>query len=119
VSTGVIHSYELVDEDWEDRPQPGKVLNFHWFLHINGHRWGWLESDDDKFVIAGRDGDSASADGGMMIFLPPVAIGNFIVNTPGEPDRAEKFYRLVAKYSWTRGQFFTLEHQVSKRGFQP
>lgn len=119
LSTGVIHSYEMVDEDWDDRPQPGKALNFHYWLHINRARWSWSEADEGKFVIAGRDGDSASADGGMMIYLQPAAIGNFIVDTPAEPNRAQKFYRLAAKYGWTRGQFITLVHSASERGFQP
>jgi hypothetical protein len=119
VSTGVNHSYEVFDEDWAVRPQPGKPLSFHYFLHANRERWGWTEANDSKFVIAGRDGDSASADGGMMILLPPAAIGNFMVDTPGEPDRLAKFYRLAAKYGWTRGQFITLTHEPSKLGRKP
>lgn len=116
---GVNHSYEVFDEDWETRPQPGKILSFHYWLHKNRHRFGWDHIVDENVVIAGRDGDSASSDGGMMIYTKPPAIGNFIVNTPGEPGRAEKFYKLARVFGWSRGQFITLEHQPSPSGRFP
>jgi hypothetical protein len=118
-ATGVNHSYEVFDEDWETRPQPGKPLSFHYWAHVNRGRWGWKHLDDRKIVIAGRDGDSASADGGMMILLPPPAIGNFMVDTPGEPTRIQKFHVLAAKYGWTRGQFFTLVQLPAPAGNYP
>ncbi|MBI4534042.1 MAG: hypothetical protein HY711_08835 [Candidatus Melainabacteria bacterium] len=55
----------------------------------------------------------------MMIFLPPAAIGNFMVDTPGEPERVERFYAVAAKYGWTRGQFFTLAQSPSQSGRKP
>jgi hypothetical protein len=119
-ATGVVHSYEITgDHAWESRPQPGKALSFHYWLHMNRQRFGWDHIDDDKFVIAGRDGDSASSDGGMMILLKPPAIGNFMVDTPGEPERLEKFFKVAAKYGWTKGQFFTLVQEPSQRGATP
>jgi hypothetical protein len=118
-ATGVNHSYEVFDEDWVTRPQPGKALSFHYWIHTNRSRWGWQGLDDRKIVIAGRDGDSASSDGGMMILLPPAAIGNFMIDTPGEPERLQKFYSVAAKYGWTRGQFFTLIQSPSQSGRFP
>ena len=119
-ATGVNHSYEVFDEDWNFRPQPGKPLSFHYWMHMNRQRWGWKDLDEDKIVIAGRDGDSASADGGMMIMLPiPAAIGNFMIDTPGEPGRIEKFYKLAAKYGWSRGKFITLIQAPSRTGCIP
>ena len=119
-ATGVNHSYEVFDEDWNFRPQPGKPLSFHYWLYMNRQRLGWTHLDEDKIVIAGRDGDSASADGGMMIMLPVfAAIGNFMVATPGEPARIEKFYKLAAKYGWSRGKFITLIQQPSQTGSIP
>ncbi len=118
-AVGVNHSYELFDEDWVSRPQPGKPLSFHYWVHTNRGRWGWDHIDDQRIVIAGRDGDSASADGGMMILMAPAALGNFMVDTPGEPERLQKFYSVAAKYGWTRGQFFTLVPSPSKLGARP
>ncbi len=118
-ATGVNHSYEVFGDDWQTRPQPGKPLSFHYWLHTNRSRFGWTAITDDKTVIAGRDGDSAGTDGGMMILLKAPAIGNFMINTPGEPDRIKKFYSVAAKYGWTRGQFFTLDQQPSQSGRFP
>jgi hypothetical protein len=119
IATGVNHSYEVFDKEWEVRPQPGKALSFHYWAHANRARFGWKSLDDRKIIIAGRDGDSASSDGGMMIYLPPAALGNFMVDTPGEPDRIKKFYPVAAKYGWTRGQFFTLIQAASQSGAIP
>jgi hypothetical protein len=119
LATGVNHSYEVFEDAWHARPQPGKALSFHYWLHVNRARFGWTGIDERKFTIAGRDGDSASTDGGMMIFLPPAAIGNFMVDTPGEPDRIAKFYSVAAKYGWTRGQYFTLVQDPSPSGRVP
>jgi|AGTN01.2.fsa_nt_gi hypothetical protein len=119
LSMGENHTYEVYDEDWAVRPQPGKFLSFHYWLHMNRKRFGWNRINDSKTVIAGRDGDSGSTDGGMMIFMAPCAIGNFMVNTPGEPGRIERFYKLVDKYGGTPGQYFTLNHQPSKTGALP
>lgn len=119
IATGVNHSYEVFDEDWAVRPQPGKPLSFHYWLHVNRGRWGWKRIDERKFVIAGRDGDSASADGGMMILLQTPAIGNFMVDTPGEPERLARMQKLVDKYGWTPGQFITLVQEKSLTGRKP
>jgi hypothetical protein len=119
MSTGVNHSYEVGGEEWHSKPQPGKPLSFHYWLHINRARFGWSRIDERKFVIAGRDGDSASTDGGMMILMHPCAIGNFMINTPGEPARLEKFLAVASKYGWTVGQFITLDHSPSKTGYRP
>ena len=119
ISTGVNHSYEVFGADWHNRPQPGKSLSFHYWLHANRSRFGWKAISDLTTVIAGRDGDSASTDGGMMILLAPPAIGNFMIDTPGEPDRIAKFYSVAAKYGWTRGQFFTLVQSPSQSGRIP
>ena len=119
MSTGVNHSYEVGGEEWHSKPQPGKPLSFHYWLHVNRARFGWSRIDERKFVIAGRDGDSASTDGGMMILMHPCAIGNFMINTPGEPARLEKFLAVASKYGWTVGQFITLDHGPSKTGYRP
>lgn len=119
LSIGENHTYEVYGKDWAVRPQPGKFLSFHYWLHMNRKRFGWNRIIDSKTVIAGRDGDSGSTDGGMMIFMAPCAIGNFMVNTPGEPGRIERFYKLVDKYGGTPGQYFTLNHQPSKTGALP
>ena len=118
-STGENHAYEIFAEDWAERPQPGKPLRFHYWIYINRSRWGWDHLDEHLILIAGRDGDSASSDGGMMIFLPTPAIGNFMVDTPGEPARLQKFHSVTSKYGWTRGQFFTLVQEQSKLGAKP
>lgn len=119
-ATGVNHSYDVTDETWLNRPQPGKPISFHYWMHINRGRFGWDHIDEDKIVIAGRDGDSAANDGGMMIMLPiPAALGNFMVDVPGEPARIEKFYKLAAKYGWTKGKFFTLVQAPSRTGHFP
>jgi hypothetical protein len=120
ISTGVNHSYEVFDEDWTQRPQPGKPLSFHYWLRANMKRWGWKSLDERRVVVGGRDGDSASADGGMMILMPPhSAIGNFMVDTPGEPGRIRRFYPLAAKYGWTPGRFIRLDQLRSKLGAKP
>ncbi|MBP9093974.1 hypothetical protein KBI23_23330 [bacterium] len=119
ISTGVNHSYEVGGEEWHSKPQPGKPLSFHYWLHVNRARFGWSRIDERKFVIAGRDGDSASTDGGMMILMHPCAIGNFMINTPSEPARLEKFVAVASKYGWTVGQFITLDHSPSKTGYRP
>ncbi|MBS1992411.1 MAG: hypothetical protein JSS83_17930 [Cyanobacteria bacterium SZAS LIN-3] len=120
VATGVNHTYEVTGGDWHSKPQPGKPISLHYWMHVNRARFGWTTLDETKIVIAGRDGDSAGTDGGMMILGPlPSAIGNFMVNTPGEPKRIEQFYSVAAKYGWTRGQFITLDHSPSKLGFKP
>jgi hypothetical protein len=120
IATGVNHSYEIFDKEWETRPQPGKAFSFHYWLHMNRQRFGWDALDVRRVTIGGCDGDSATTDGGMMLNLPfPSAIGNFMVNTPGEPKRVEKFYRVAAKYGWMRGQFITLDHEPSQLGFKP
>lgn len=118
-STGVNHSYELFDGFWSDKPQPGKQFSFHFWLHKNRSRWGWARINEQRFAVAGRDGDSASADGGMMILGQTVAIGNFMVDTPNEPKRLAKFQALADKYGWTAGQFITLEQRPSKCGNLP
>lgn len=118
-STGVNHSYELFDKFWSDKPQPGKQFSFHYWLHKNCSRWGWSRINEQNFVIAGRDGDSASADGGMMILGQTVAIGNFMVDTPNEPKRLAKFQAVADKYGWTPGQFITLEQSPSLCGNMP
>lgn len=119
-ATGVNHSYDVTDEAWLSRPQPGKPMSFHYWMHVNRARFGWDYLDEDNIVIAGRDGDSAANDGGMMIMLPiPAAIGNFMVDVPGEPARIEKFYKLAAKYGWTKGKFLTLVQAPSRTGHFP
>lgn len=120
VSTGVNHSYEIFDKEWEQRPQPGKSWSFHYWLHMNRQRFGWQHTNGGLVTIAGCDGDSATTDGGMMTNLPwHSAIGNFMVDTPGEPARLAKFHRIAAKYGWTKGQFITLAHEPSQKGFRP
>jgi hypothetical protein len=112
-STGINHSYEQLDGPWRTKPQAGKALSFHYWLNMNKERWGWTHIDDEKVVLAGRDGDSAASDGGMMMLLKPPAIGNFIIDTPGSPERAQKFYQFADKYGWTPGQFITLSQKPS------
>ncbi|MBU6451057.1 MAG: hypothetical protein KGS72_04710 [Cyanobacteria bacterium REEB67] len=119
LATGVNHTYEVSGGDWHTKPQPGKPLSFHYWLHVNRARWGWKRLDERQFVIAGRDGDSAATDGGMMILMQSAAIGNFMVNTPGEPKRIEQFYQVASKYGWTTGQFITLDQEPSKLGLRP
>lgn len=119
VSTGVNHSYEQFDKFWSDKPQPGKQFSFHYWLHANRARFGWTRISEQNFVIAGRDGDSASADGGMMILGQTVALGNFMVDTPDEPKRLQKFMAVADKYGWTPGQFFTLKQAPSECGNLP
>jgi len=119
VSTGVNHRYEIDGPDWHSRPQPGKNFSFHYWLHMNRARFGMSSIDERKYVIAGRDGDSASTDGGMMILMQTAAIGNFMVNTPGEPNRIKSFHQVASKYGYTRGQFITLDQSPSKTGFRP
>ncbi len=116
-ATGSNHIYDIGDDVWLPRPQPGKILSFHWWLHENRERFGWKYINDDNFVIAGRDGDSASADGGMMIYGQPPAIGNFMIDTPCEPDRLLKFQAVAKKYGF--GHFFTLVQSASNLGSIP
>lgn len=115
-ATGSNHSYEVFDPAWDAKPQPGKPMSFHYWIYANRARWGWKNVDSRYFVIAGRDGDSAAADGGMMVHLPPPEIGNFMIDTPGEPDRILKFYRLMERYGWTPGQCFTLIQRPTLSG---
>jgi hypothetical protein len=116
VSTGVNHAYEVSDKDWFKRPQPGKTVNWHYWLHQNDP----ARIDNGTIVIGGRDGDSANSDGGMMILCnEPSAIGNFMFNTPGEPDRIETFYKEAAKYGFRRGQFITVNTSPSQLGREP
>ncbi len=119
ISTGVNHTYEVFGGDWMERPQPGKTLSFHYWLHANRRRFGWHRINEDRFTIGGRDGDSGSTDGGMMILGHAAAIGNFMVNTPDEPKRLEKFQQIADKYGWTCGNFITLDQEHSKTGFLP
>jgi len=120
IATGVNHSYEVTGGDWHAKPQPGKPISLHYWMHMNRARFGWDGVDEDDFTIAGRDGDSGATDGGMMILGPkPSAIGNFMVNTPDEPKRIEAFYKLAQKYGWSRGQYITLNHSASQKGFKP
>lgn len=62
-ATGSVHSYEIIDEDgegldWNKLPEPGKQLNFHYWLAANRWRRGWaaLEGRD---VTAGPRGSSS------------------------------------------------------------
>lgn len=118
-SLGKNHSYEVFGAEWAKRPQPGKHLFFHYWVYSNRARWGWDQLNEEQIVIGGRDGDSASADGGMMILLPSPAIGNFMVDTPNEPNRVDAFYAVASKYGWTRGQFIRLVQSPSKTGARP
>lgn len=112
MSIGSDHSYEIFTAPWATQyPQPGKILAFHYWLNENKERWGWPRIDSDKIVFVGAYGDSASADGGMMIFNPfRLAIGNFMVDTPHEPDRIQKFHEMAQRYGWDLGRFVTLTH---------
>jgi hypothetical protein len=117
ISTGVNHAYEIFDHVWGGRPQPGKPLSFHYWMNANKDRWHWNGLDEERIVLAGRDGDSASSDGGMMILMnKPAAIGNFMVDTPNEPGRLTRFLALAKKYGWTKGQFFTLVPKAPAKG---
>jgi len=100
-------------------PQGGKPLSFHYWLTMNKHRYGWNHLDEEKIVIACRDGDSGSSDGGMMMLMKPAVIGNFMINTPGEPNRIKSFHAMVNKYSIMPGTFFTLDQEVSPLGRWP
>jgi hypothetical protein len=117
LATTVNHTYEVYDKEWEIKPQPGKHLSFHFWLRRNQERFGWKYIDGNKFVIAGRDGDSASSDGGMMIYGPQPAIGNFMIDTPSEPGRLRKFQTLAERYGF--GQFFTLVQSPGQLGSMP
>jgi hypothetical protein len=119
VSIGVNHSYEVFGDDWLVRPQPGKNLSFHYWLHANRKRFFRDRINEDRFVIVGRDGDSGSTDGGMMIHGHPATIGNFMVEVPGEPGRVLKFQQMMAKYGWTCGNCITLVQEPSRTGFLP
>lgn len=117
VSTGVNHAYEIFDHVWGGRPQPGKPLSVHYYMNSNKERWHWNGLDEERIVLAGRDGDSASSDGGMMILMnKPAAIGNFMVDTPNEPGRLKRFLEVAKKYGWTLGQFFTLVPKAPEKG---
>lgn len=119
VSIGVNHSYEVFGDDWMVRPQPGKNLSFHYWLHANRRRFFRDRINEDRFVIVGRDGDSGSTDGGMMIHGHAASIGNFMVDVPGEPRRVISFQKMMDKYGWTCGNCITLVHEASKTGFLP
>jgi len=119
VSIGVNHSYEVFGDDWMSRPQPGKTLSFHYWLHMNRRRFFRDRINEDRFVILARDGDSASTDGGMMVHGHEAKIGNFMVAVPHEPRRVEKFYPMMDKYGWTCGNFITLVQEPSVTGFKP
>jgi|GEM_PF-674923 len=110
LATGVNHAYEMFDKEWVERPQPGKHLIFHYWINANKSRWGWTQLDKSRVVIAGADGDSAATDGGMWVYFPDKAIGNFMIDTPHEPGRVVKSRALAAKYGWGAGRFFTLTH---------
>jgi hypothetical protein len=45
--------------------------------------------------------------------------GNFMIDTPGEPKRLERFQALARKYGWTKGQFVTLVPRPSASGAMP
>jgi hypothetical protein len=62
---------------------------------------------------------SSSADGGMMIYLATPAIGNFMIDTPGEPERLREFQAAASKYGWTRRKYFTLIQKPSLSGRYP
>jgi hypothetical protein len=111
--TGKQGSLEILDSKWQDLPQPGKAINFHNWLDTNKGRFGMDRLDESKVVIAGFNGDSAAADGGMMILSPQKGIGDFMVDTPGEPARIAKFYELADKYGWMKGEFVTLHRRPS------
>jgi len=119
VSIGVNHSYEVFGDDWMVRPQPGKNLSFHYWLHRERRRFFANRINEDGFVIVGRDGDSGSTDGGMMIHGHPATIGNFMVDVPDEPGRVLKFQQMMDKYGWTCGNCITLVPEKSKTGFLP
>ncbi len=119
VSIGVNHSYEVFGDDWMTRPQPGKTLSFHYWLHRERARFFRDRINEDRFVILARDGDSASTDGGMMVHGHDAKIGNFMVAVPHEPRRIEKFYPMMDKYGWTCGNFITLVQEPSATGFKP
>ncbi len=111
-SNGLIHSYDILDQEWADKPQPGKDLNFRYWIwcQVANGRWGWSHRDDRKMVIAGIDGDSPSADLGMMLWLlgAPATLGHFMVSNPGDTRRLERFYYLSGRYGSTLGRFITL-----------
>lgn len=119
VSIGVNHSYEVFGDDWMVRPQPGKNLSFHFWLHKERHRFFRDRINEDRFVILARDGDSGSTDGGMMIHGHPSLIGNFMIDVPGEPERVKKFQQMMDKYGWTCGNCITLVQEASRTGFIP
>lgn len=117
-ATGKMHTYEMYDSVWSRKPQPGKPLNFLYWLQMNRRRWPDLNRD--KITVAAMVGDSASADGGAMIYLNP-ALAFFMVDTPGEPDRLKKFFQFANKYGGAlgRGSFVTLEYPAPLSGPLP
>ncbi len=119
VSVGVNHSYEVFGDDWMVRPQPGKTLSFHYWLHMNRARFFRDRIDEDCFEILARDGDSASTDGGMMVLGHRATLGNFMVDVPGEPKRLPKFQQMMDKYAFTCGNCIALVQEPSKTGFIP
>lgn len=118
LSTGRMHTYEIYDETWAKKPQPGKPLNFLYWVH--NQRARWPDINRDKIVVAAMFGDSASADGGPMIFMNP-ALGFFMVNTPGEPGRLDKFLKFAHKYGGAlgRGSFITVDYAAPASGAMP
>lgn len=120
VATKINHSYEIFDPVWNARPQGGKPLSYHFWMNKEKERFGWSGLDENRIVVAGRDGDSASSDGGMMILMmKQAAIGNFMVDTPNEPGRLQKMLALARKYGWTKGQFVTLAPDAPASGAIP
>ena len=90
-ATGRMISYEIHDSNWGALPQPGKVLA------LNG--WAKANHPGEKLLIAGFDGDSASPDGGAMLFMQPKLMGS-MVDTPGAHDqqRINRFMALVNEH---------------------
>ena len=108
-STGQMHTLEIFEGEWSNRPQPGKALNFRcWLTHRS-------ELNGEDVTVAGFDGDSFGADGGAMLFLQPnPVLGYFMVDTPGSRDagRIEKFREGVLKYGgWQKEKFIRLSYE--------
>lgn len=111
--TGAPQNYEMFDKTWSQLPQPGKEMNFHNWLDANKQRFGWNQLDEGRVLLAGYNGDSAAADGGMMVFSKEKGIADFMVDTPGEPSRIAQFYSLANQFGGTKGEFVTLHRQPS------
>lgn len=117
-STGEVHTCEIYDGVWTKKPQPGKSLKFLYWLGENRKRWP--DINRDKITVAAMAGDSASADSGVMFFLNP-ALASFMVNTPGEPARLQKFINLAEKFGrgLGLGSFVTLSYPAPPSGALP